>query len=172
MKQRFRAGSEAKVRRRKAAVSKKHRAAPAVRGRPADSDEKNKVAHLTRELNEALERQAATAEILRLISSSPTRVQPVFDAIARNFVLLCGSVFGAIYTLDGELVHLSGSYGFSPKQLEALRTKYPVRLDDRSVLSSRAILAKTPLHIQNIESDPDYDRGHAAAVSIGRLLAV
>ena len=127
---------------------------------------------MTRELNEALERQAATAEILRLISSSPTGVQPVFDAIARNFVLLCGSIFGAIYTLDGELVHLSGSYGFSAEQLGALREKYPVRIDDRSVLSSRAILAKTPLHIQNIKSDPDYDRAHAAAVSIGRLLAV
>src|SRR5262249_6051443 len=59
-----------------------------------------------------------------------------------------------------------------PEQLQAIRTKYPVRVDDRSVLSSRAILAKTPLHIQDTESDPDYDRAHAAAVSTGRLLAV
>src|ERR1044071_9275050 len=170
MRRRSRASSQpAKPPRRN---RKKRRDGPARRGSPADGGEKNKVVRLTRELNEALERQAATAEILRLISSSPTGVQPVFDAIARNFVLLCGSVFGAIYTLDGELVYLSGSYGFSPEQLEALRTKYPVRIDDRSVLSSRAILAKTPLHIQNIKSDPDYDRAHAAAVSIGRLLAV
>jgi hypothetical protein len=124
MKQRSRASSQpAKARRRK--VSKKRRTAPAVFGSPADGGEENKVARLTRELNEALERQAATAEILRLISSSPTGVQPVFDAIVRNFVLLCGSVFGAIYTFDGELVHLAGSYGFSPEQLKALRTKVP-----------------------------------------------
>ena len=134
MKRRSRASSRpAKARRGKAAVSKKRHTAPALRGSPADGGEKDKVARLTRELDEALERHAATAEILRLISSSPTGVQSVFDAIARNFVLLCGSVFGAIYTFDGELVHLSGSYGFSPEQLDALRTKYPVRIDDRSV---------------------------------------
>jgi GAF domain-containing protein len=114
----------------------------------------------------------ATAEILRIISSSPTGVQPVFDTIVRNFALLCGSVFGAIYTFDGKLVHFAGGYGFSPEQLQAARTKYPVRIDDRSVLSPRAILAKAPLHIQDIKSDPDYDREHAAVASWRRLLAV
>jgi signal transduction histidine kinase len=170
MRRRSRASSKpTKARGRKAL---KRRSARPERSTSSDGGEENKVARLTRELNEALDREAATAEILRLISSSPTGVQPVFDTIARNFVLLCGSVFGAIYTFDGELVHLSGSYGFTPEQHEALKAKYPVRIDDRSVLSSRAILAKVPLHIQNVKSDSDYDRAHAAAVSIGRLLAV
>ena len=169
MRRRSRASSKpTKARSRKGDVS----TAPVARGSSSDGGQETKVARLTRELNEALERQAATAEILRLISSSPTGVQPVFDAIVRNFVSLCGSVFGSIYTFDGELVHFAGSYGFSPEQLQAIRTKYPVRVDDRSVLSSRAILAKAPLHIRDIKSDPDYDRAHAAAVSIGRLLAV
>src|SRR6516162_4900003 len=171
MRRRSRTSQPAKARRRKAEVSKR-RTAPVARGGSSDGGPETKVARLTRELNEALDRQAATAEILRLISSSPTGVQPVFDAIVRNFVSLCGSVFGSIYTFDGELVHFAGSYGFSPEQLQAIRTKYPVRVDDRSVLSSRAILAKAPLHIRDIKSDPDYDRAHAAAVSIGRLLAV
>ena len=60
----------------------------------------------TRELAEALEQQAATGEVLRIISSSPGDLQPVFDTIIRNFVLLCGGVFGCIYTFDGKLVHL------------------------------------------------------------------
>src|SRR6516164_5135357 len=171
MRRRSRASRPTNVRRRKAEVSKR-RSAPAARSSSSDGGQETKVARLTRELNEALERQAATAEILRLISSSPTGVQPVFDAIVRNFVSLCGSVFGSISTFDGELVHFAGSYGFSPKQLQAIRTKYPVRVDDRSVLSSRAILAKAPLHIHDTESDPDYDQAHAAAVLIGRLLAV
>jgi two-component system, NtrC family, sensor kinase len=50
---------------------------------------KNNVALLTEELNAALEQQAATSEILRVISSSPNDVQPVFDSIAesgRSFV--------------------------------------------------------------------------------------
>src|SRR5215469_11403108 len=171
MRRRSRASQPAKARRRKAEGSKR-RSAAAARVSSSHGGQETKVARLTRELNEALDRQAATAEILRLISSSPTGVQPVFDTIVRNFVSLCGSVFGSIYTFDGELVHFAGSYGFSPKQLQAIRTKYPVRVDDRSVLSSRAILAKAPLHIQDTESDPDYDRAHAAAVLTGRLLAV
>src|SRR5262249_32654980 len=97
MRRRSRASSQlAKERRRKAVVSKR-RTALVTRGSSSDDGQETKVARLTRELNEALERQAATAEILRLISSSPTGVQPVFDAIVRNFVLLCGSVFGSIY---------------------------------------------------------------------------
>src|SRR6516162_5416758 len=169
MRRRSRASSKLpKARSRKGDVS----TAPVARGSSSDGGQETKVARLTRELNEAREQQGATAEILRLISSSPTGVQPVFDAIVRNFVSLCGSVFGSIYTFDGELVHFAGSYGFSPEQLQAIRTKYPVRVDDRSVLSSRAILAKAPLHIRDIKSDPDYDRAHAAALSIGRLLAV
>src|SRR6516162_5161902 len=169
MRRRSRASSKLpKARSRKGDVS----TAPVARGSSSEGGQETKVARLIRELNEALERQAATAEILRLISSSPTGVQPIFNAIVRNFVLLCGTVWGSIYTFDGELVHFAGSYGFSPEQLQATRAKYPVRVDDRSVLSSRAILAKAPLHIQNVKSDPDYDRAHAAALSIGRLLAV
>ena len=150
----------------------KRRNAPVARGSSSDGRQGTKVARLTHELSEAVERQAATAEILRIISSSPTGVQPVFDAIVRNFVSLCGSGFGTIYTFDGKLVHFAGAYGFSPEQLQATRTKYPVRVDDRSVLSSRAVLAKAPLHIRDTKSDPDYDRVHAATLSTRRLLAV
>jgi GAF domain-containing protein len=126
----------------------------------------------TRELSEALERQTATAEILRIISSSPTDVQPVFETIVRNFVLLCGSTFGVIYTFDGERVHFAGSYGFSTEQLNGVRAKYPVHVADRSVLSSRAILAKAPVHIQDVMSDPHYDHEHAALSASRRMLAV
>jgi hypothetical protein len=52
-------------------------------------------AELEKRLSEALEQQSATAEMLGVISSLPADVQPVFDTIVRNFVLLCGSVFGS-----------------------------------------------------------------------------
>src|SRR5207248_6578945 len=83
-----------------------------------------------RELSEAREQQQATAEILGVISSLPADVQPVFDTIVRNFVLLCGGVFGAIYTFDGELVHFAGAHGFTPSQRAEVEAKYPVRVDD------------------------------------------
>jgi GAF domain-containing protein len=99
-------------------------------------------------------------------------VQPVFDTIVRNFVSLCGSTFGVIYTFDGELVHFTSAYGFSPDQIAGLKAKYPVHVNDRSVLSSRAILAKTSVHIQDVMLDPYYDRQHAALSDSRRLLAV
>jgi two-component system, NtrC family, sensor kinase len=127
---------------------------------------------LKKRLAEALEQQRATAEILDVISSVPAGVQPVFDTIIRNFVLLCGAVFGCVYTFDGELVHLAGAYGFTPDQLAEVRAKYPVRVHDPSVLSARAILARAPVHIPDTMSDADYDRQHVAAAGIRRLLAV
>jgi GAF domain-containing protein/HAMP domain-containing protein/anti-sigma regulatory factor (Ser/Thr protein kinase) len=129
-------------------------------------------ARLLTELRESLEQQTATAEILRVISSSSTDIQPVFDVIVRRFASLCGSVFSVICTFDGELVHFAGGFGFSAAQFREMKSKYPVRVDDRSVLSSRAILARTPVHIDDVLSDPDYDRGHASVGSWRRMLAV
>src|SRR5216683_4034209 len=152
----------------------KHRKEPTAARRHASSavNLQKQLDHRTRELAEAREQQAATAEILRIISGSPTDVQPVFDAIVRNFASLCGSTFGAIYTFDGELVHFAGAYGFSPEQLNAVKAKYPVHVDDRSVLSSRAIRAKAPVHMQDAMSDPHYDRQHAALSASRRMLAM
>jgi two-component system, NtrC family, sensor kinase len=141
-----------------------------VRKAPADLEQQ--LEKYSRELAEAREQQIATAEILGVISSSPANVQPVFDTIVRNFVSLCGSTFGALYTFDGELVHFASAYGFSPDQLYGLKAKYPVHVNDRSVLSARAILAKVPVHIQDVMSDPDYDREHGALTDSRRLLAV
>src|SRR5712671_965620 len=132
----------------------KHRKEPMAARRHASSavNLQKQLDHRTRELREAREQQAATAEILGIISSSPTDVQPVFDTIVRNFVSLCGSTFGAIYTFDGELVHFASAYGFSPDQIAGLKSKYPVHVNDRSVLSSRAIVAKTsvPTEAQSV----------------------
>src|SRR5215475_9197176 len=55
---------------------------------------------------EALERESAASEILRVISSSPTDVQPVFDAILRSAVKLCNSLFGNLVRVEGDLVRL------------------------------------------------------------------
>src|SRR5215510_7632375 len=61
-------------------------------------------ADLQHALTESLEQQTATAEILRVISRSPTDVQPVFDTIVNSAVRLCNGLFGAIYRMEGGLV--------------------------------------------------------------------
>ena len=77
------------------------------------------------DLTEALEQQTATSEILRVISSSPTDVQPVFDTIVRSAVQLCGARYGALYRFDGELLHLVAHHDLTPEALEALQRAYP-----------------------------------------------
>jgi signal transduction histidine kinase len=144
----------------------------ARRDTPSVANLQDELANARKHLAEAIEQQAATAGILRLISGSPMDVQPVFETIVRNFVSLCGSTFGSIFTFDREFVHFASSHGFSPEQFDGLRAKYPVHVNDRSVLSSRAILAKAPVHIQDAMSDPDYDREHAALGTSRRMLAV
>ena len=58
-----------------------------------------------RELTESLEQQTATDDILSVISSSPTDLQPVFDTIAERSARLCDAEFCAVFRFDGELIH-------------------------------------------------------------------
>src|SRR5437667_5752256 len=76
---------------------------------------------------EALEQQMATAEILRVISSSPTDVQPVFDTIVRSAVRLCDGLFSGLYRFDGELIHFVAHHNHTPEALEEARRIYPAR---------------------------------------------
>src|SRR5215813_13673949 len=70
-------------------------------------------ARLITETREALERQTATAEILRVISSSPTDVQPTFDAIAASASTLCDAANACIFRFDGSLIHFVAHYGLT-----------------------------------------------------------
>src|SRR5262245_51744158 len=70
-----------------------------------------KVEARTRELSEALEQQTATSEILRVISGSPTEVEPVFNAVAENAARVCQSNDATIFRLDGESLLLVGHHG-------------------------------------------------------------
>ena len=78
-----------------------------------------------RALTEALEQQTATSEILKVISSSPTDTQPVFDAIIRNAVRLCGALYGAVYRLDGEVADLVGHHNVPAEELVEMQGDYP-----------------------------------------------
>src|SRR5262249_45961689 len=68
-----------------------------------------------RALTESLEQQTATSEILRVISSSPTDAQPVFDAIAQSAMRLCEAQFSAVFRFDGTLLHFVAHHGWSPE---------------------------------------------------------
>jgi GAF domain-containing protein len=107
------------------------------------------------ELAESLEQQTATSEILRVISSSPTDVQPVFDTIVRSAVRLCDGLFSALFQFDGELLHLVAHHNFTPEALEAAHGIYPAR-PSRGHGSTRAILERAVIHIPDVEVDAEH----------------
>src|SRR6516165_12126014 len=70
-----------------------------------DADLVGELALARRELAEALERQAATDEVLRIISSSPGELEPVFNTILENATRLCEAKFGGLFRFEGGLFH-------------------------------------------------------------------
>src|SRR5262245_53137420 len=112
-------------------------------------------ARLFNETKEALERQTATSEILRVISSSPADVQPVFDTMAANALRLCDATLSGIFTFDGELIHLVALDQFSPEGADALRDAFPMP-PGRGSNTARAILTRRVAHIPDVHEDPEY----------------
>jgi GAF domain-containing protein len=105
------------------------------------------------ELTETLARQTATAEILRVIGSSPTDVQPVFDAIVRSAMHLLGGHSSAVYQLIGDEVHLAAYTSTSPSGDAALASIFPRPLAVFS-FPGEAIHSRAPFAVTDIETDP------------------
>ncbi|OAP37654.1 histidine kinase [Sinorhizobium glycinis] len=108
-----------------------------------------------RELTEALEQQTATSEILRVISTSPTDVQPVFDSIAKNAARLCAAEFCFVFRFDGELMHPVAYHGVSREGIEAVRAIFP-RKPSRANVTGRAFLSGAIEQIADVFADPEY----------------
>ena len=75
----------------------------------------------------SLDQQTATSEILRVISMSPTDVQPVFETIVRNAVSLCGGLFANVFRFDGEMLHFVAACNVGADYVDLLKAKYPMR---------------------------------------------
>jgi two-component system, NtrC family, sensor kinase len=127
------------------------------------------VTQLTRELSEALDQQAATSEVLRIISSSPTDAQPVFDTIARSAARLCKAQFCYVFRFDGKLIHFAAQHGLAPKGVEAIRRVYPI-VPGRVSAAARSILSGTVEEIPDIHADRDYEHGHTAKIMAYRSI--
>src|SRR6185436_14677819 len=109
-------------------------------------------ARLFNETKEALEQQTATAEILKVIASSPMQVQPVFDVIVERAVHLCGARFGRVYQYDGSHIHLVASHGLSAGGLGHVQRIFPRPADDDTIVG-RVIRSRRPYFLQDIERD-------------------
>ena len=166
MKRRSRAGAQpVKSRRHKGPTRKRGNGPKAVR-HSSDVSEETEVARLNRELNEAREQQAATSEVLQMVSSSPGDLQPVFEAMLEKAVRICDATFGNIYRWDGEFLHLLAAHN-TPPALAEVRKRSPLRPS----LVRRMFETKTATHVVDLALDPDYVErrtpGVVVAVELG-----
>ncbi|HET9488788.1 MAG TPA: GAF domain-containing protein [Methylomirabilota bacterium] len=123
------------------------------------------------DLTDALEQQTATAEILRVTSSSPTDVQPVFDTIAQNARRLCEAGSSQVVIYDGELMHLQALDNTDPERTEALRSVFPMR-PHRGSAAGRAILSGRPVHVPDLREDREYDIRAVVSAGLASVLSV
>ena len=125
----------------------------------------------TTDLTEALEQQTATSEVLKVISSSPGDLQPVFATMLEKAVRICDAKFGNIYRWDGEGLHLLASHNTPPALVEA-RRHTPLRPGANDPIG-RMITTKTVIHTSDAMAEQAYTDEHdpgrqlAAAVDLG-----
>jgi signal transduction histidine kinase len=122
-----------------------------------------KVDERTRDLTEALEQQTATSEILRVISSSPTDLQPVLDAVAENAARVCGASDAVIYRVEGNFCKLAAQYGSIPVVTPV--EPRPIRPD---LMIGRAILQRGVVHVPDLLAASDeFAQAKAYAATVG-----
>ncbi|MER8967279.1 GAF domain-containing protein [Mesorhizobium sp. M0808] len=114
-----------------------------------------------RALTESLEQQTATNDILSVISSSPTNLQPVFDMIAERSACLCDAEYCVVFRFDGQLIHFVAQHGLSPVGYEAMARAYPMP-PGRTSTTSRAVMSGKLEQIPDVQADPDYAIGDVA----------
>ena len=113
----------------------------------SDADLVEGLAIARRELAEALERQSATNEVLRVIASSPNDIQPVFNTIVISSARLCNARYCWVFRFDGKLIHLPPNTGCRPRRQRIYEGDIRYRQDElkrRPARSSPALLLRFP----------------------------
>ena len=110
----------------------------------------NELGQRTADLSESLERQTATAEVLRVISSSPGELKPVFEAVLENAVRICHAKFGNLMLYDGNQMRMAAMYN-APAAFEKLRREDPIIPMYQSVLGL-LVASKQVTHIPDLTS--------------------
>jgi GAF domain-containing protein len=108
----------------------------------------------TRDLEESLEYQTATSDVLNVISRSTSDVQPVLDTVVETSVRLCGADSGSIAIREGEVYRYVSTSATDPEQWAALRQRTIV--PGRDTMAGRVALEGRVVHIPDIRADPDY----------------
>ena len=131
-------------------------------------------ARLLNELQQSLEQQTATSEVLGVISSAAGDLEPVFASMLQNAVRICDATFGNIHRWDGEALHLVAAHNTPPAFAEA-RRRSPNRPNPKSSVG-RMIETKAVVHVADAKEHPGYaierDPASVAAVELGGVRTV
>ncbi len=122
-----------------------------------------------RDLTEALEQQTATGEVLRVIASSPTELQPVLDTLIANAVKLSGATKGHVRQVDGEFYRVVAHYGETPERINILRAN-PLPASPNTPLG-RALIERRPVQVLDVQMEPEPMASLARQTGARTLLA-
>jgi GAF domain-containing protein len=141
----------------------KRRNAPVARGSSSDGGRETEVARLRRERDEALEQQKAAAEVLNIISTSPTELQPVLDVVVRSAARFCEADDVTLFELDGQDLREAAHWGALPHGGGSFR--FPCT---RGSVAGRVVLERKTVHVIDLQSEAEnFPEGSAMAKRFG-----
>jgi two-component system, NtrC family, sensor kinase len=131
----------------------------------------NELRQRTDDLSESLKFQTATSDVLKVISSSPDKLQPVLDVIVETSRGLCGADASTIFLLRERRFHVAAISGSLPPHLDYLRAN-PQTMDQRGSVLSRVAAEKRTLHYANVMDDPELRDGSTGLGGARAVLTV
>ena len=168
MKRRGKAGGKAARAQRRKTLRRRNIAKVSRRAKPSAVDVAERIALLTRERDEALEREKATAEILRVISSSPGALEPVFNAMLENATRICEAKFGNLFLFENGTYRAVAVHGAS--DYAELTRREPVvdmsEIEHHGTPLFRLSRNPTLIHITDLRMDEGYTSGNPRMKSL------
>src|SRR5262245_46382173 len=164
-----RRGAKENNRGRKAARPKRRNATGrSHRHGASNANLQEQLAQRTRELDEALERQAATAGVLKAISRSTFNLQSVLDSLVQSAARLCDADIAVIGRPRGTTYYFEATHGYSPELAEFVAS-HPAQID-RGTISGRVLVERKIIQVADVLADPEYTYEGAQKIGFFRTI--